>query len=89
MWLLGLLSMDAAITGTLQLPITPEMVHEAIMRVVRRGRERELEVQIERLFQETARQPGECGAHPIRPGSHAREYRVLRSFASRADRDRF
>lgn len=67
------------------------MVHVAIMRVVRPGREREFEVQIERFFQEAARQPGVCGAYLIRPiaGSNAREYGILRSFASRADQDRF
>ena len=70
---------------------TPEMVHVAIMRVVRPGSERDFEVQIERFFEEAARQPGVCGAYLIRPfaGSHSREYGVLRSFASEEDRDRF
>src|SRR5438105_14279344 len=67
------------------------MVHVAIMRVVRPGHEQEFETLVGRFFEEAARQPGVCGAYLIRPiaGTHAREYGILRSFASREDRDRF
>lgn len=83
--------MNTAIASKPEACVTPETVHVAIMRVVRPGREREFESNIERFFQEAARQPGVCGAYLIRPiaGSHAREYGILRSFASAADRDRF
>ena len=68
-----------------------EMVHVAIMRVVRPGREREFEALIQNFFEEAARQPGVCGAYLIRPfaGTHSHEYGILRSFATEADRDRF
>ncbi|MDB5902567.1 MAG: hypothetical protein JWM26_1445 [Betaproteobacteria bacterium] len=68
-----------------------EMVHVAIMRVVRPGREREFEALIQKFFEEAARQPGVCGAYLIRPivGSLSREYGILRSFHSEEDRDRF
>jgi antibiotic biosynthesis monooxygenase (ABM) superfamily enzyme len=67
------------------------MVHAAIMRVVRPGREPEFEALIQQFFEEAARQPGVCGAYLIRPivGSHSREYGILRSFHSKEDRDRF
>jgi antibiotic biosynthesis monooxygenase (ABM) superfamily enzyme len=69
----------------------PEMVHVAIMRVVRERREHEFEALIPKFFEEAARQPGVCGAYLIRPiaGSHSREYGILRSFHSEADRERF
>ena len=59
--------MNTAITTSSHARTPPETVHVAIMRVVRAGREREFEVQIERFFQEAARQPGVCGAYLIRP----------------------
>lgn len=69
----------------------PAMVHVAIMRVVRPGREREFEALIQKFFEEATRQPGVCGAYLIRPfvGSQSREYGILRSFQSEQDRDRF
>ena len=68
-----------------------ELVHVAIMRVVRPGREREFESLIQKFFHEAALQPGVCGAYLIRPfaGPHSKEYGILRSFASEEDRDRF
>lgn len=70
---------------------SPDMVHVAILRVVRPGREREFETLVEEFFQEAARQPGVCGAYLIRPfgGAPSREYGILRSFASPQDRDGF
>jgi hypothetical protein len=67
------------------------MVHVAIMRIVRPGREQEFEARIQEFFREAAQQPGVCGAYLIRPfaGSDAREYGILRSFASEGDCDRF
>jgi antibiotic biosynthesis monooxygenase (ABM) superfamily enzyme len=69
----------------------PEMVHVAVMRVVRSGQERKFEALIQKFFEDAARQPGVCGAYLIRPiaGSHSREYGILRSFHSEEDRDRF
>jgi hypothetical protein len=66
-------------------------VHVAIMRTVRPGREREFEALIQEFFREAALAPGVCGAYLIRPfaSSHAREYGILRSFVSEADRGRF
>jgi len=70
---------------------SPEMVHVAIMRVVQPGREREFERLVQQFFEDAARQPGVCGAYLLRPfaGSSARDYGILRSFASADDRDRF
>jgi antibiotic biosynthesis monooxygenase (ABM) superfamily enzyme len=69
----------------------PGAIHEAIMRVVRPGREREFETLIEQFFEDAAKHPGVSGAYLIRPfpGSESRQYGILRSFASEADRDRF
>jgi uncharacterized protein len=69
----------------------PELVHVAILRVVRPGREMDFEARIREFFEEAARQPGVCGAYLIRPiaGSDAREYGILRSFRSPEERDRF
>jgi len=66
-------------------------VHEAIMRVVRPGREREFETRIEQFFESAAKHPGVSGAYLIRPlpGSESRQYGILRSFMSEEDRDRF
>lgn len=70
---------------------TPERVHVAILRVVKPGREREFERVVQQFFAEAAQQPGVCGAYLIRPfaGAQAREYGILRSFASPEDRERF
>jgi len=70
---------------------TPDLVHVAILRVVRPEREMEFEARIREFFEEAARQPGVCGAYLIRPiaGSNAREYGILRSFRSAEERDRF
>jgi antibiotic biosynthesis monooxygenase (ABM) superfamily enzyme len=67
------------------------LVHVAIMRKVRRGREAEFEAQIDRFFNEAAQQPGVCGAYLIRPmtGSQGGEYGILRTFQSEADMRRF
>lgn len=67
------------------------LVHVAILRKVRRGREAEFESQIARFFQEAGQQPGVCGAYLIRPvaGSEAREYGILRTFQSETDMHRF
>lgn len=72
-------------------PATTEMVHVAIMRIVRPGREREFEALIGKFFEEAARQPGVCGAYLIRPiaGSQTREYGILRSFRNQEDKERF
>jgi uncharacterized protein len=69
----------------------PGMVHVAIMRTVRPGREHDFEQLIHEFFEQAERQPGVCGAYLIRPfaGAPSREYGVLRSFASAPDRDRF
>jgi hypothetical protein len=66
-------------------------VHEAIMRVVRPGHEREFEKRIEQFFEDAAKHPGVSGAYLIRPfpGSESRQYGILRSFKSEEDRDRF
>jgi len=70
---------------------SPEMVHVAILRVVRPGREHEFERLVEEFFHEAMLQPGVCGAYLIRPFASAdsREYGILRSFASPQHRDRF
>jgi antibiotic biosynthesis monooxygenase (ABM) superfamily enzyme len=70
---------------------TPDLVHVAILRTVRPGREREFEQLVQEFFQEAGRQPGVCGAYLIRPfsGVQSQEYGILRSFASAEDRDRF
>jgi antibiotic biosynthesis monooxygenase (ABM) superfamily enzyme len=70
---------------------TSQMVHVAIMRSVRPGREREFERLVQQFFEEAAKQPGVCGAYLIRPfaGVQSREYGILRSFASDEDRERF
>ena len=68
-----------------------KMVHVAILRVVKAGREPEFEKLIEEFFQEAQGHPGVAGAYLIRPfaRSSSREYGILRSFASAEDRDRF
>lgn len=67
------------------------MVHVAILRTVRPGRERDFEELIDGFFRDAAQQPGVCGAYLIRPfaGSNHREYGILRSFKSESDRDSF
>ena len=77
--------------STNEMCAAPEMVHVAIMRVVRAGHEREFEALIQKFFEEAARQPGVCGAYLIRPiiGSHSREYGILRSFHGNEERTRF
>jgi antibiotic biosynthesis monooxygenase (ABM) superfamily enzyme len=80
-----------AAVHSLEACATSEMVHVAIMRVVRPGREREFERLIEQFFEDAARQPGVCGAYLIRPfaGVSSREYGILRTFARAEDRERF
>src|SRR4051812_14703892 len=70
---------------------TADLVHVAILRMVRPGREHDFERLVQEFFDQAARQPGVCGAYLIRPfaGVQSREYGILRSFASAEDRDRF
>jgi hypothetical protein len=79
-----------AVVHPVEQGVRPE-VHEAILRVVRPGHEREFERLVQQFFEDAARQPGVCGAYLLRPfmGTTAREYGILRSFASAEDRDRF
>jgi len=77
--------------GPSAVPDAPGVVHEAIMRVVRPGCEREFETQVQQFFENAAKHPGVSGAYLIRPfrGSESRQYGILRSFMSEEDRDRF
>jgi hypothetical protein len=61
-----------------------ELVHVAVIRNVRKGREAEFETQIARFFDTAAEQRGVCGAYLIRPamGDGPSEYGILRSFGS-------
>jgi antibiotic biosynthesis monooxygenase (ABM) superfamily enzyme len=70
---------------------TPGVVHVAILRVVKPGRELEFEKLIQEFFAEAAQQPGVAGAYLLRPfaGAASREYGILRSFKSAEHRDRF
>ena len=68
-----------------------QLVHVAIVRKVREGRESEFESQIAKFFGAATHEPGVSGAYLVRPvaGSAAREYGVLRSFQSEGDMRRF
>jgi uncharacterized protein len=67
------------------------LVHVAILRTVREGREAEFEAKITAFFGKTAGQPGVSGAYLIRPvaGSNTREYGILRTFQSESDMQHF
>lgn len=72
-------------------PSTAGVVHVAILRVVKPGRELEFEKLIQEFFTAAEQHPGVAGAYLIRPfvGAASREYGILRSFKSAQDRDRF
>lgn len=67
------------------------LVHVAILRKVRTGREAEFESKLSVFFEGAAHQDGVSGAYLIRPlsGSGSREYGVLRTFESEADMRHF
>jgi quinol monooxygenase YgiN len=67
------------------------MIHAAILRRVREGREAEFEAIIARFFREAKSDPATTGAYLLRPASDAnpREYGILRSFPSEADMNAF
>lgn len=67
------------------------LVHVAILRKVRKGREAEFEAKLAAFFAAAAQQPGVSGAYMIRgvPGSSEQEYGVLRTFQSEADMREF
>ena len=66
-------------------------IHVAITRKVKAGSESAFEESLREFFQDSFDQPGVLGAHLISPlpGSHAREYGILRTFASEHERDVF
>jgi antibiotic biosynthesis monooxygenase (ABM) superfamily enzyme len=69
---------------------TNELVHVAVVRKVRLGREADFEAEIARFFG-VAHQVSASGAYLIRPilGTHSREYGILRAFRSREEMQRF
>jgi len=67
-----------------------ELIHVAVVRKVRPGREAEFEVEIGRFFGAAA-EAGAKDAYLIRPimGTRSREYGILRAFSNRDEMDRF
>lgn len=67
------------------------MIHCAITRVVRAGKEEEFESAIQRFVGRSMDHHGTTGAHLIRPtdASRPREYGILRSFRSEEDMREF
>jgi len=67
-----------------------ELVHVAVVRKVRPGREAEFEAEIARFFGAAA-EAGANGAYLIRPilGTRSREYGILRAFRNREEMKRF
>jgi antibiotic biosynthesis monooxygenase (ABM) superfamily enzyme len=67
------------------------MIHVAVTRTVREGREQEFEAKIAGFFAATAKEPGTGGAFLIRrlEDDHPREYGILRSFEDEAAEARF
>ena len=65
------------------------MLHVAITRTVRPGCEQEFEEKVARMSLEAEREPGVEGAYLLRPEGSSREYGILRTFSSKAARDRF
>ena len=66
------------------------MIHVAIVRKVRPGREQEFERRLAEMFREVEHEPGVEGAYllrPVDPGS--REYGIVRTFTDEATRERF
>jgi uncharacterized protein len=70
---------------------TSEVVHCAITRVARQGKEQEFEAAILRFIGRSMSHDGTLGAHLLRPtaGSRPREYGILRSFYSEQDMEDF
>ena len=68
-----------------------EPIHVAITRKVKPGCESEFESAIERFFSESAATGESLGVQLIRPlpGQASNTYGILRSFASREERDKF
>ncbi|MCE9613586.1 MAG: antibiotic biosynthesis monooxygenase [Lentisphaerae bacterium] len=66
-------------------------VHVAITRRVKPGREREFEDRLRTFFQTSLTHAGVLGALLLTPGpgSNSREYGILRSFGTAAERDAF
>jgi len=66
-------------------------IHVAITRRVREGHEAEFEEKLLRFAQQSLSHPGTRGVQVLRPApdSDSREFGILRSFASVADRDSF
>lgn len=66
------------------------MIHVAITRTIRPGREAEFERRVSVFFAEAERDPGVEGAYLLRPvDDDSRTYGVVRSFSDEAARDRF
>ena len=66
-------------------------IHVAITRKVKAGSEPAFEESLREFFQDSFGQQGVLGVHLISPppGSNAREYGILRTFASEHERDAF
>jgi antibiotic biosynthesis monooxygenase (ABM) superfamily enzyme len=66
-------------------------VHVAITRKIKPGCERAFEESLRHFFRDSLDHQGVLGAHLLSPppGSDAREYGILRSFASERERDAF
>jgi len=67
------------------------MIHVAVTRTVRDGREQEFERRLLEFFGEAEKEPGTGGAFFLRrlSGTEPREYGILRAFDDPAARDRF
>lgn len=66
------------------------MIHVAITRTVRPGHEQEFEQRVAEMSLEVEREPGVEGAYLLRPAdAGSRAYGILRTFSSKAARDRF
>lgn len=66
------------------------MIHAAITRTVRPGCEQEFEDAVAKMSLEVEREPGVEGAYLLRPAEEgSRDYGILRTFSSKAARDRF
>ena len=67
------------------------MIHVAITRIVRAGREEEFEEKIAEFFHQAEKAPQTQGAYLLRPmgAPGSREYGILRSFTDERARDEF
>ena len=67
------------------------MIHVAITRRVRAGREKEFEAALRRFFRDALDEPTTSGASLITPGpgTASREFGILRSFPDAASKDAF